>query len=225
MSINNIISRNFPGINALTVSMVEETEPKDFHTRYFFFLRAIPSIKSDTSSTGRTYDTKSSINFKMEAEKLLSLSFALEQYALGKGKIYEDVFGSFTVFADGSKSQFGSGGKKSMFVSLGTNNKNNKSLINIFFSESERKIPFFFTPYEAHSIAVVFETLAKKCIDMELSGGGIVMKKPPFKSAQEKVSQNNFDEDPFQPSKQEQSEMNKVTNQFSNFFSNDPFDQ
>lgn len=225
MSINNIISRNFPGINALTVSLVEETEPKDFHTRYFFFLRAIPSIKSDTSSTGRTYDTKSSINFKMEAEKLLSLSFALEQYALGKGKIYEDVFGSFTVFADGSKSQFGSGGKKSMFVSLGTNNKTNKSLINIFFSESERKIPFFFTPYEAHSIAIVFETLAKKCIDMELSGGGIVVRNNQVRQQSQPKMRDNSDEDPFQPSMKEQNEMNKVTNQFSDFFADSPFNQ
>jgi len=229
VGLNNLINRNFPGINALNVSLVEDTEPKDYHSRFFLFLKALPSIKSDSSPTGRSYDKNGAITFKIEAERAIAMAFALEQYALGKGKVYEDVFGNFSMFADAGKSQYG-GGKKSMSLSLGSNNKTNKANINIFFgAEGDKKVPFFMTPYEAHALSIVLDTLGRKCIEFEMGGTGVVIKKNTQSNSSNgpNVSKpstpsggfNPSFDDPFSPpTQQNQQSMNKVANDFAGFF-------
>lgn len=240
MALNNIISRNFPGINVFNISLVEETEPKDFHTRFFMFIKAIPSIKSDSSSTGRSYDNNSAITFKVEAEKALALSFALKQYANGKGKAYDSEFGSFQIYADMSKSQFNSGGnsgnKKSMTIQMGVNSKTNKANINMIFSqESAKPVAFFLTPYEAYSLGTIIEYISLKCIEYEMQGPGIVVKKQLSTNGQNKT--NGFKQTPisssnvltndgfFKPTQADNQGVTKVTGGFSDMFggSDSPF--
>jgi len=228
VGLNNIINRNFPGINALTVSMVEDSEPKDYHTRFFLFLRAVPSAKSDASPTGRTYDNSNAVTFKIEAERAIAMSFALEQMASGKGKLYDDTFGAFSMFADGAKSQYG-GGKKSMGMMMGQNNKSNKSMIILFFSEGEKKVQIFLTPYEAHGLATTLDILGRKCIDFEMSGPGVVVKKPQISTPKSNFQAGNKQEDPFTPTlpsngpPQNTASATKVANDFAGFFDNSPF--
>ena len=57
MALTNVISRNFPGINALNISLVYDSEVKEYHNSYFLFIKALPSVKSDKSPTGRSYDS------------------------------------------------------------------------------------------------------------------------------------------------------------------------
>jgi hypothetical protein len=180
LALNNIISRNFPGINVFNVSLVEDNEPKDYHNRFFMFIKAVPSVKSDQSPTGRSYDNNGAITFKLEAEKALGLSFALIQYANGKGKAYDEGFGSFQIFADTSKSQYGGSGgsKKSMTVKMDVNSKTNKAVINMLFSqEGSKPVAFYLTPYESYSLGTIIEFVSIKCIEYEMNGPGIVVKK------------------------------------------------
>lgn len=240
MALNNIINRSFGGINIFNVSVVEETEPKDqYQSRFFMFIKAIPSIKSDQSPTGRTYDNKSAVTFKVEAEKALALSFALLQCANGRGESYETGFGQFTIFADMSKSSFsngGSGDKKSMTVKMGKNQKDGKLNINMFFAQGNTKVALFLTPYEAYSMSKVLEMLALKCIEFELNGPGVVVKKQFPQSTQPKQgfqrpAQNQFAGNApsskglgFQEAPGDQQGIKQVAGDFGNMFGgDDPF--
>jgi len=231
LALNNIISRNFSGINVFNISVVEETEPKEYHTRFFMFIKAIPSGKSDTSPTGRTYNSEGSVTFKVEVEKALALAFALKQYASGKGKAYDDNFDNFTIFADMSKSQYNGGGgdKKSMIVKMGQNNKTNKSVINILFSQGDgqnkKVVAFFMTPYEAHSLGSVIEYLSFKCLDFELQGPGMIVRKP---SAPKSTNQNNnYNKPPqesFKPTQTDTQNIKQAAGDFGGMFGSDnPF--
>jgi len=180
MAINNIISRSFTGVNLVMVSVVEETEPKDFQNRYFMFIKAVPSFQSDT---GKSYNHKSAVTFKVEVEKAFALAFALEQFALGRGKIYDEQFGVFTIFADGSKSQFGSNSKKSMNLNYYHNQKTSKTNITLFTASDDNKIPFFMTPYEAHAMSQVLKFLGNECLRLEVTGQCVVVNKQ-YKSKQ-----------------------------------------
>lgn len=232
MALNNIISRNFPGINALNVSLVEETEPKDYHTRFFMFVKAIPSVKSDQSPTGKTYDNNAAVTFKMEAEKALAFAFALKQYAMGKGKSYDEHFGSFEIYADMSKSQYGGNGgsKKSMKLQMGTNSKTSKANINMFFNqEGGKPVAFFLTPYEANSLGTIVEFISMKCIELELQGPGMVVKKQ-FQTANGSKPTNSFKQTPvsqetYKPTPQDTQGVNQAAGSFGNLFggSDNPF--
>lgn len=234
LALNNIISRNFSGINVFNVSVVEETEPKEYHTRFFMFIKAIPSGKSDNSPTGRTYNSEGSVTFKVEVEKALALSFALKQYASGKGKAYDDSFDNFTIFADMSKSQYNNGGgdKKSMIVKMGQNNKTNKSVINILFSQGDgqgkKVVAFFMTPYEAYSLGSVIEYLSFKCLDFELQGPGMIVRKPsgPPKSNNYNQTSNNFkpSQENFKPTQTDNQNVKQAAGDFGDMFGSDnPF--
>jgi hypothetical protein len=230
MALNNIINRNFAGINAFGVSVVEETEPKDqYQSRFFMFIKGVPSIKSEQSPTGRTYDSKSAITFKMEAEKALALSFALLQCANGRGESYEKGFGNFGVFADMSKSSFassGNGDKKSMTVRMGKDQKGEKANINMFFAQGNAKVALFLTPYEAFAMSKVIETLALKCIEFEMQGTGMVVKKQFTQTNQpnkgfQKPTQNQY---LAPPPPNDNAGIAQVTGDFGNIFNmDDPF--
>jgi hypothetical protein len=232
MALTNIINRNFTGINVFNISLVEETEPKDqYQSRFFMFIKAVPSIKSDQSPTGRTYDTKSAVTFKIEAEKALALSFALLQYANGRGKAYEDGFGQFTIFADMSKSTFnssGSGDKKSMTIRIGKDQKGEKSNINMFFAQGNTKVALFLTPYESYAISKVVEVLALKCMDLELQGHGMVVKKqfetPKSNGFQQKTQSQNYSGPNVPMDGGDRKNIAKVSGDFGGMFGgDDPF--
>jgi hypothetical protein len=176
LALNNIINRSVPGVNSFSISLVEETEPKEYQNKFFMFVKGIPSVRSDQSSTGRSYDANSSVTFKVEAEKALSMSFALKQYANGKGKAYEEAFGSFLIFADMSKSQYAGAGKKSLTIRMGQD-KSGKANINIFLGHDAKKVGIFLTPYESYSTGMILEFLALKCLEYELQGPGMIVKK------------------------------------------------
>ena len=235
MALNNIINRNFTGINVFNISLVEETEPKnEYQSRFFMFIKAIPSIKSDQSPTGRTYDVKSSISFKVEAEKALAMSFALLQYANGRGDAYEKGFGQFSIFADMSKSSFnsGSGGdKKSMTIRMGKDQKGEKFNINMFFAQGNMKVALFLTPYESYSISKVLELIALKCIEFELQGPGVVIKRQIPVSNQPKQNgfqQKQYNSPPpvtnFMQTPQDSHNIDQISGDFGNVFGgDDPF--
>lgn len=224
-ALNNVISRSFPGVNLLVVSLVEDLEPKEYSNKYYCFVKCAPAVKSNTSPTGKTYDMKSAITFKMEAEKILSMAFALKCYANGKGAAYDQTFGSYELFADTSKSQYNSGvGKKSCKIMMGVNNKTNKSIINVFFSsEGNKAFGLYLSPYEAYAMSEVFEMLGKKCIELELSSGGIVVKKPQKSNFNQQNTQS-----PIMPPNNYIKTSENVINDFAGFFnpesSNNPFE-
>lgn len=226
MSLNNVMSRSFTGINLIMVSIVEETEPREYQDKYFMFIKAVPSVKSDTS-TGRSYDHKSAITFKMNAEKAFSMSFALAQYALGKGTHYEKQFGNYAMFADGSKSQYGSNSKKSMSVNYYTNQKTGKSTISIFTAADQTKIPFFMSPYEADAFSKVLDFMAKQCLTLEIAGPGVVVKRQVSNQQSQQNNQQSFQppqqssQPPQQNNQQLDQSANKVANDFAGFFGDD----
>ncbi len=232
MALNNVINRNFAGFNIFTISLVEDTEPKDFHSKFFMFIKAVPSVKTDSSVTGRSYDNNRSITFKVEAEKAISLSFALEQYSLGKGKNYEDTFGGFEIFADMSRSQYSTGNnnKKAMKLNMFSNPKSGKSSITMSFSSGDNKVPIFMTPYEAFSISRVLRIIAEKCIELEFdfANKGIFVKsnrseqsKPQF---QQKRPIQTTPENPFVEDETTNKSITTVTDSFSKVFGDlDPF--
>jgi hypothetical protein len=188
MALNNVISKSFTGVNLIMLSLVEETEPKDYQDKYFMFIKAIPSVRSDTSSSGKSYDHKSAVTFKMSAERAYEMSFALSQYALGRGKLYDEQFGNFVIFADGSKSQYGNNSKKAMNVNYFLDQKSKKTKISVFTSSDQTKIPFFMNPYEASSMAEVLKFFANECLRLEIAGPGVVISRQP---PRQKPTQNN----------------------------------
>lgn len=248
MALNNVISRSISGTSVFSVSVVEETEPKEYQNRFFMFIKGVPGIKSDNSPTGRSYDMTNAVTFKVDAEKALAMSFALQQLANGKGKSYDDAFGSYTIFADMSKSQYGTGGKKSLSVKMGSN-KDGKGIINIFLTHDTHKVTIFLTAYEAYGAGKVIEYLALKCIEYELQGPGMVVKKQNVAPIQRQnrtyeqqyqehnqnmyspPPQNSFQQPPpkfqqpgYTPTPADNKNINQVTNNFSNIFSgDDPF--
>ena len=191
MALNNVISKSFTGVNLIMLSLVEETEPKEYQDKYFMFIKAVPSVRSDTSSSGKSYDHKSAITFKMSAEKAYAMSFALSQYALGRGKLYDEQFGNFVMFADGSKSQYGSNSKKAMNVNYYTNQKSNKTNVSLFTSSDQTKIPFFMTPYEASSMSEVMKFFANECLRMEIAGPGVMISRQNNSPRQPQPQQQN----------------------------------
>ena len=191
MALNNVISKSFTGVNLIMLSLVEETEPKEYQDKYFMFIKAVPSVRSDTSSSGKSYDHKSAITFKMSAEKAYAMSFALSQYALGRGKLYDEQFGNFVMFADGSKSQYGSNSKKAMNVNYYTNQKSNKTNVSLFTSSDQTKIPFFMTPYEASSMSEVMKFFANECLRMEIAGPGVMISRQNNSPRQTQSQQQN----------------------------------
>ena len=176
MALNNVITRSISGTSVFNVSIVEETEPKDYQNRFFMFIKGVPGIRSETSPTGRTYDMNSAITFKVEAEKALAMSYALLQMASGKGKAYEEMFGPYTIFADMSKSNYGSGGKKSLNVRMGQNNKDGKAIVNIYLTHDNTKVAINMSAYEAYGASKMLEFLALKCMEFELKSPGMVVK-------------------------------------------------
>jgi hypothetical protein len=229
MALNNVISKSFTGVNLIMISVVEETEPKDYQDKYFMFIKAIPSVRSDTSSSGKSYDHKSAVTFKMSAEKAYAMSFALNQYALGRGKMYEDQFGNFGMFADASKSQYGNNNKKAMNINYFTNQKSSKTNISLFTSSDQIKIPFFMTPYEANSMSEVLKFFANECLRLEIAGPGVVISKQTPKQntqSQPKMFPQGFKEQQNQSSSSPQTQQpnqaaDKVSNDFAGFFNDD----
>ena len=240
MALNNVISKSFTGVNLIMLSLVEETEPKEYQDKYFMFIKAVPSVRSDTSSSGKSYDHKSAITFKMSAEKAYAMSFALSQYALGRGKLYDEQFGNFVMFADGSKSQYGSNSKKAMNVNYYTNQKSNKTNVSLFTSSDQTKIPFFMTPYEASSMSEVMKFFANECLRMEIAGPGVMISRQnntPRQPQAQNGNQGPFNQQPAQTQPQNQQGFfnppqsqqptpqpvanvaaNKVANDFAGFF-------
>ena len=246
MALNNVISKSFTGVNLIMLSLVEETEPKEYQDKYFMFIKAVPSVRSDTSSSGKSYDHKSAITFKMSAEKAYAMSFALSQYALGRGKLYDEQFGNFVMFADGSKSQYGSNSKKAMNVNYYTNQKSNKTNVSLFTSSDQTKIPFFMTPYEASSMSEVMKFFANECLRMEIAGPGVMISRQNNSPRQTQSQQQNsgqgsggpFNQQPAQQPTQPQNQQgffnppqsqqptpnvaaNKVANDFAGFLNAD----
>jgi len=242
-TINNIIGRSFPGVNLMMISIVEDPEPKDFQSRFFMFIKAVSGITTDAGT--KSYDHKGGITFKMEAEKAFAMSFALEQYALGKGKLYDEQFGNFTIFADGSKSQYGSNSKKSLSLNYYTNQKSGKTNISIFTASDSKKIPYFMTPYEAYAMSKVLNFFASECLRLEMAGPGVIVRRKignqqmtsqnipqqDFKQPQNfsgqnlgfqqpSISQPQMQQNlPFnQPPQNLQQNANKVANDFAGFF-------
>lgn len=229
-SLNNIMTRSFAQVNLLTISMVEDTEAKEYSNKFYMFIKASPGVKSENSPTGKTYDTKSSVTFKIEAEKALSMAFAFKCYANGKGPAYDQTFGSFEIFADASRSQYGGSGKKSCKIASGVNNKTNKSVINLFFnSEGGKPVGFFLTPYEAYAISEILEFLAKKCLEYEINGrSGVTVNKTQFPQKNiQKISNENMPEthapNLSHPTTQFLETTESVSSNFQNLFNN-PFE-
>jgi len=234
MAIQNVISRSFTGANLVMVSLVEETEPKDFQNRFFMFIKAVP--RTDNGSGGKSYNHKSGVTFKMEAERAFAMSFALSQYAAGKGKSYEDTFGNFSMFADASKSQYGNNSKKSMAVNYYQNSKTNKTNISIFTASDQTKIPYFMDPYAAKAFADVLYFLANECLRLEVAGPGVVVKRQisnnqqrppqqiPQQSNQQQIPQQQNANFAPQQNTPPPAAVNQVANDFAGFLNDDlPF--
>jgi hypothetical protein len=226
------------------LSIVENTEHKDFQSRYFMFIKFVPGVKSDTSVTGKTYDHKSGITFKVEVEKAFAFAFALSQFALGKGKVYDDQFGAFTISADASKSQYGSdnAAKKFLVINYFNYQKTGKTVISVLASSNNQKISYFMSPYEATAMSDVLKYMATKCLELEIAGPGVVVrnqftgsntsninesrKNQSFQPSQNQQNKSNQQQFTFQqtPNTPEPPEVNKVANDFAGFFEQDiPF--
>lgn len=249
MALNNVINRSVSGTSVFNVSIVEETEPKEYQNRFFMFIKGVPGIRSDTSPTGRTYDMNSAVTFKVEAEKALAMSYALLQMASGKGKAYEDMFGPYVIFADMSKSNYGSGGKKSLNIRM-SQNKEGKAIVNIYLTHDNNKVAINMSSYEAYGASKMLEFLALKCMEFELKSPGMVVKnqngfqqkKPYNRQSYEQQQQQNTQQMYSTPQQQFQQppkfaqhsysqtpvdtqNINHVSNSFSNVFDagDDPF--
>ena len=124
--LKNIMTRQHSGINAVQISVVEdESAEESYKSRFFAFLKGIPSESSDSTASGKSYNHKRSINLKLDAEKIFALASALTICAEGKFEPYEKNFGLYEIHADSSKSSYGNseGTKKSVRVSMLKNNK------------------------------------------------------------------------------------------------------
>lgn len=181
-ALKNVITRQMAGVNAIQISVVEDENADNFKSRYFAFLKGVPSENSDTSPTGKTYNYKKAINIKLEAEKIFALANALTICAEGKFDPYERNFGIFEIHADTSRSSFSDGGgKKSVRVSMLKNTKTDKFVITLSFISDNSKAVGYFSPYEAVGFAKSLEFCANKILELEFcKNTGFMTQKAPI---------------------------------------------
>jgi len=206
-TLQNVYHKSFPGTSLFEISLVKDTDPNlpFYKNRYFFFVSMTPGVKTDTG--GKSFDKNGRVNLKTEVEKLSALGKSLRAFARGQGQ----KFGQFAIFTDSGKSEYGSGGIKSCFVSEYIQNE--KRSITLSCKSGQNK-PFgiFMTSPEAEAMADIFDLIIKKAIDLEFEHNVLGVSTPTHKPAPMPMNQ------PAPPMQQPQQnfQQNNVADNFAN---------
>lgn len=105
-TLKQIFAWNLTANNMISISLMYDSEAK--FNKYFIFFNMIPGVSSEN---GRSFDFSGAINLKLVPSKLAELAHVLPILSRGQGK----MIGTYSIMTDSSKSQSGSGGKKSLF--------------------------------------------------------------------------------------------------------------
>ena len=156
-SLTTVYSWSLALNNLISVSLMKDAESK--FNKFFVFLNLTPS---DRSEVGRQYNFQNSVSFKINGLKLFELYTAINAYVKGQARL----IGKFSIINDTSKSTYGTGGLKTLYLnySPGEEDKNYGPGISLVASAGEKKV-FVNIPAPA---ALGFAEVCKKIFDLYL---------------------------------------------------------
>ena len=198
-SLKNIFNFSFPGVHLLQISLVRDMSDEDSYKRkHFSFITLVPGQKVDRSqsASGRTFDWQNRINMKAEADRVLSLSYALKTLAEASKYFYneqsqqkdqavlfalrqtqltrktiENSVAGFSLFADSSRSSYsgGQGSIKSFSLQLTNDQKKpERPVIMLWGKEGQNKsLNYAMNPAQAISVANVCDFIGNKALELE----------------------------------------------------------
>jgi hypothetical protein len=213
-SLTPLMTRSITGYNKVQLSLVEDNEAEQFKNSFIVFIKGIEAQKNQQGGNGLQFDYKGSINMKMDAEDLFALGFACQKAAEGQGPNYEKAFGSYSKFADSSRSSYSNGdsaaGTKTLRVGQMLN-KDQKTVLSISFNaggKGGKNIAISLSPYMMFAFSKICYDFAQRILDLESRRGGVAVAKPGAPAAKpqqyqkpayqkpQQAPQNTFDSEP-----------------------------
>lgn len=164
-NLDRVIQFSFPSNHLLTLQLVKSKDNNSARPDHFFFVGFIPGVKSDTTSTGRTYDFNNAVNIKFSIQEVGGLGFALKQYALGNGRHIQYV--KFAKSAGSSKILSLIDSEKTQQGKDGAEFKTRTVTIRAAVSSNNAAHAMALTIEQAHSLGDVCEELFKKALHLE----------------------------------------------------------
>lgn len=142
------------GINIINVSLVREikapNDTKQYKPEYFFF---VSCAKGNGSPQQRTYDFQNQFSAKYSIDEVISLSFIMKQFAVGNPF---SLKGGYAKFCANGKSVSGQVGEYK-----------GKTVLSLYFNDSNNKIAESLAPEVAFSFGTRLEKLYNLAIDRE----------------------------------------------------------
>lgn len=224
-----IFSYSIPGAHLLQISIVKQAAEETYKKQYFCFITLIAG--ENVQGGGRTFNFNNRLTMKVDCDKILALGHAIKAYVGGR----EAAIGPYSIYVDSSKSQFGSGGGKSMLLQKGVDQKHNNPMVNLFFKAgSNQALAFSLNPAHALALADICDFIGKKCLELEFmkiqvnAHSGVMPNKvgsPPM-SPPKSVNAPNVSESPFNMNQTStpnfQNSPEQVLNNFAGGFENLP---
>jgi hypothetical protein len=196
-TLQSVYSYSFTTQNLFQVALVKDTDPAlpDYKRKFFCFLTLAPGEKTQT---GRTYNFSNRINMKQDVHNVLSLAHAIRAVARGQ----KALIGNFSLFTDSSKSSYGQGGVKQVFVNeyikkpqgqpqQGQQPPPGERLVSIGFRSGQTQpVGLTFSVPDAMSCADILEFIAKMGLKMDANSSIQGVAKAPAPAYQEGSAQS-----------------------------------
>ncbi len=175
--LKNICGYSFPGNSLLQFSLVHQPQEQTYKKEYFFFLTCAPGEQGQGG--GRTFNFQNRFTIKMDIDKIAALRHALILYSTGR----KNIIGNFSIFADGSKSNFGSGGQtKSIYLNDGQD-KNGNPIVSLMFKVGQNKgFPYIMPIANALAVADILEGMVNRGMELEFKRSNIQLQPSTIKS-------------------------------------------
>lgn len=172
-TLENVTSYSFPANNLFQISLVRDADPNrpNYKKQYFCFLTLAPGEQSQQG--GRTFNFTNKINMKQDIHKILALAYAIRACARGQ----QQAIGKWSLFTDSSKSGYGQGGVKMVFVNQYQNQKdqnNPRNQVSLGFKTGQNNpIGLVFDIPDALALADVIEAIGKRGLQLEMRGASV----------------------------------------------------